>query len=139
MYTWLDGRKFIGSWENNNMEGQGFYTWPDGRTYYGEYKNDKKDGFGIYRWSDGRIYEGWWHKGKQYGFGKYISTKDIKFGLWENGRRIKWLSKEELHEIEKGDIKFKDWLENAASFAIVNTKSKFLPPSNFKYKDKLHN
>ena len=41
---------------NNDMEGFGVYTWSDGRIYIGYYKEDKKNGFGIYRWSDGREY-----------------------------------------------------------------------------------
>jgi hypothetical protein len=36
------------------MQGRGVYTWKDGRKYVGEYFNDKKHGFGIYKWNDGR-------------------------------------------------------------------------------------
>ena len=52
--------------------GQGVYTWPDGRKYEGAYENDKKAGFGIYTWADGRKYEGFWAKGKQHGSGQFI-------------------------------------------------------------------
>ena len=79
------------------MHGNGIYKWPDGRTYEGEYKYDKKDGFGIFKWNDGRIYKGYWKDGKQNGEGEfYFNHKDEwKKGLWEEGKRIRWLDNEE--------------------------------------------
>lgn len=78
------------------MEGLGIYTWHDGRIYEGEYKDDKKHGYGIYQWADGRKYMGYWNKGKQNGLGVYIVGKDdkVKYGIWEEGKRIKWLDPE---------------------------------------------
>mgnify|MGYP003346586257 CR=1 FL=1 len=49
-YTWLDGREYRGEWVDNNMDGIGVYTWQDGRKYEGEYKDDKKQGYGVYTW-----------------------------------------------------------------------------------------
>ncbi len=46
------------------MHGEGVYTWADGRKYEGQYENDKKNGHGIYTWTDGRKYEGYWKNGK---------------------------------------------------------------------------
>ena len=46
------------------MDGIGVYTWADGRCYMGEYKDDKKHGYGIYKWADGRLYLGQWMRGK---------------------------------------------------------------------------
>jgi len=78
------------------MHGMGLYTWKDGRRYQGMYIYDKKHGYGIYQWSDGRRYEGQWSQGKQHGYGAYIQPGttgqyETKYGLWEMGRRIKWL------------------------------------------------
>jgi len=79
------------------MEGLGKYKWSDGRIFEGEYKNDKKQGFGIYRWVDNREYQGNWSDGKQHGLGRYIvmekeadgrEVRKVKFGLWEDGKRI---------------------------------------------------
>jgi hypothetical protein len=42
MYTWEDGRKYEGEWQNNNMHGKGKYTWADGRFYEGQYEQDLK-------------------------------------------------------------------------------------------------
>lgn len=55
------------------MNGKGEFKWVDGRIYIGEYNNDKKQGFGMFKWPDGRIYEGFWVDGKQNGCGKSIS------------------------------------------------------------------
>lgn len=74
------------------MEGVGAYIWNDGRIYEGEYRDDKKHGYGVYKWADGRKYSGYWCRGKQHGLGTYVvpSEERMKFGLWEDGKRIKW-------------------------------------------------
>lgn len=54
--------------------------------------NDKKEGHGIFYWPDGRKYEGKWKNGKQHGEGTYTSSSGkIKLGIWDEGKRIKWL------------------------------------------------
>ncbi len=101
IYSWLDGRKYEGEWKNNNMEGIGIYTWNDGRKYEGMYRDDKKHGFGIYTWADGRSYEGYWYKGKQHGIGTYVVPREnkVKYGLWEDGKRIEWFNEAEVNAI----------------------------------------
>lgn len=32
------------------MHGEGIFTWPNGRKYIGEFVNDKKEGYGIHEW-----------------------------------------------------------------------------------------
>ena len=93
VYIFSDNRKYIGSWVNNKLEGRGIFTWPDGRKYEGEYKNDKKEGYGIFNWNDGKIYKGYWKEGKQDGEGEYYNPSDKRWrkGIWEKGRRVKWL------------------------------------------------
>ena len=83
------------------MEGFGYYVWNDGRKYEGQYKDDKKHGFGIYSWADGRCYEGYWWKGKQHGLGTYFVPKEgkVKYGLWEDGKRIEWFNEEDIADI----------------------------------------
>jgi len=75
------------------MDGHGKFEWPDGRIYIGDYKEDKKDGEGEYNWPDGRIYKGRWKNGKQHGEGLFFCVKKNvwKKGIWENGKRIKWI------------------------------------------------
>lgn len=36
------------------------FTWPDGRKYVGDYNDDKKEGHGEFTWPDGRKYDGQW-------------------------------------------------------------------------------
>ena len=90
------------------MDGMGKYEWSDGRTYLGEYKQDKKHGYGLYKWADGRKYDGFWFKGRQHGLGCYFTPKDTstKHGLWEDGKRIKWFTDDEVNEIKAGLL---DW------------------------------
>ena len=73
------------------MHGGGVYTWKDGRMYEGDYENDRKHGYGIYTWNDGKQYEGWWQNGKQHGEGIYRKDGRDRRGIWEDGKRIKWL------------------------------------------------
>lgn len=45
------------------MHGHGTFTWPDGRKYEGYYNEDKKEGYGVFTWSDGRRFDGVWKNG----------------------------------------------------------------------------
>ncbi len=49
-YTWSDGRKYVGQWRDNKMNGKGTFTFPDGKMYIGEYKNDLRHGYGTMHW-----------------------------------------------------------------------------------------
>ena len=62
-----------------------------------EYLNDKKDGIGLFEWPDGKKYKGEWKNGKQHGLGEYfnVNTKTWRKGMWEFGRRKKWLDEDE--------------------------------------------
>ena len=86
------------------MDDFGIYTWQDGRMYEGFYKEDKKHGYGVYTWSDQKKYSGWWHQGKQHGLGVFISREGgkRKFGVWEDGKKVRWFTREEVFAIESG-------------------------------------
>eukprot|EP00347_Sterkiella_histriomuscorum_P011298 403372988 len=122
-YKWLDGRKFEGQWRNNNMHGLGSYFWSDGRRYEGEYHEDKKHGFGIYHWQDGRIYIGYWAHGKQHGLGSFKSPDQfdgLKYGLWEDGKRIRWFdSEEEVLAIARGELDYTEMFQNEQSSELL--------------------
>ena len=61
------------------------------------------EGFGFYTWADGREFQGWWHRNKMHGVGIHISADEVsKFGLWQCGKRIKWLSETEIAQVQKG-------------------------------------
>jgi hypothetical protein len=56
--------------------------------------------------ADGRKYRGFWQHGKQHGEGEFSNNSEMTWrkGLWENGKRVRWLSethtKEEQQENE---------------------------------------
>lgn len=50
-------------------------------------------------WADGRSYEGSWSNNNPHGTGKFITTSgEIKIGLWENGKRVKWHNTKHLNQ-----------------------------------------
>ena len=52
-------------------------------------------GYGVFYWNDGRKYEGQFEDNKQHGFGKYtLQDGTIKYGIYENGIRKKWVDKD---------------------------------------------
>lgn len=56
-YTFDDGSKLTGYWNNGDKEGLFKNVYPDDSTFEGHYKNDKKDGVGTFIWSDEAIKE----------------------------------------------------------------------------------
>ena len=42
------------------MHGEGEFTFIDGKKYIGTYVEDKKEGYGEFYWPDGKIYKGNW-------------------------------------------------------------------------------
>ena len=96
MYIWADRRQYTGGWKNNKMDGEGLFQWPDGRRYQGNYREDKKEGYGLFEWADGRKYRGNWLNGKQHGEGEFYNAKQKiwRKGLWEDGKRVKWIQTE---------------------------------------------
>ena len=99
---------YQGEVKNGKMEGFGFFFWNDKRKYFGNYKNDKRNGFGIYmsKNNEGINYSqtvddfeennistfiGFWKNGKMDGFGLRVINNDIKYGIWENGYRKKFI------------------------------------------------
>ena len=115
------------------MQGFGIYIYSDGVRYDGEYLADKKEGYGVYYWTDGRKYEGWWHKGKQHGLGTYIDTakSSIKYGLWENGKRVKWFDEQACLQINKGRFEVASSFTEPKSAEALRPGATFLMPKGF--------
>lgn len=132
-YLWKDGRKYYGQWAANDMQGHGIYIYADGVRYDGSYLNDKKEGWGIYLWTDGRRYEGWWHKGKQHGLGTYIDKQkgSQKFGLWENGKRVKWFDEPAVVLIDQGRFDVSGSFSDERSAAALKPNCTFNKPQGF--------
>jgi len=91
-YTWSDGDKYVGEWQDEKKHGQGTYTTANGDKYVGEYKNGKSNGQGTYTWSDGDKYVGEWQDDNFNGQGTYTFADGSaqKSGLWKNGKFVEW-------------------------------------------------
>lgn len=119
------------------MDDFGIYTWQDGRMYEGFYIEDKKHGYGVYTWSDQKKYSGWWVSGKQHGLGVFISREGAKrkFGVWEDGKKVRWFNTEEVQAIESGQVEDlrELFVENPELSAdkIAEFSRQFLPPAAF--------
>lgn len=120
------------------MEGIGIYVWNDGRKYEGQYKDDKKHGFGVYNWADGRCYEGYWYKGKQHGIGTYVVPKEnkMKYGLWEDGKRIEWFDEDQVSQITRKQLDYTQFFNQSDSAEMVEPNAIFAKPNTFE--DKLN-
>ncbi len=102
---------YQGEFRNGRMEGFGEFFWKRNKKYIGYYKNDKRNGFGIYIFKGEDILKnplksesiseiscinglsafiGFWKDGNMDGLGMKINTKEIKYGIWENGIKRKW-------------------------------------------------
>jgi hypothetical protein len=63
-YTYPDGSKYEGEWQNNKRHGRGIWTRPDGMQFDGEWVNDKPDGQGTLSLPNGQKRIGLWKEGK---------------------------------------------------------------------------
>ena len=121
---YLDDRMYHGQVENGLMNGYGEFTWPDGKKYIGYYVNNTKEGFGIFIWSIKNLqaFVGFWVDGKMEGPGMKINDSGIKYGLWKNGNKKRWLQgawemkecemNEKLSHFSVGEIKLFEKDEN---------------------------
>ena len=77
------------------------FTWADGRKYVGDYLDDKKHGSGEFSWPDGRRYVGEWVNGKQQGRGFYTTADSrTKEGEWREGKRVRWINQGNEPEVD---------------------------------------
>lgn len=55
----------------------------------------------------------------------------MKYGLWENGKRIKWFTQEQVNYINEGILDYSEFFELARSKTEIPKVSGFEPPANF--------
>lgn len=119
------------------MDDFGIYTWQDGRMYEGFYRDDKKHGYGVYTWSDHKKYSGWWYQGKQHGLGIFIAKHGAKkkYGVWEDGKKVRWFTEQEIAAIEGGDVEdlTEVFVDNpqVSAHKIREFDRQFIPPVSF--------
>ena len=53
-----------------------------------------------------------------------------KYGLWENGKRIKWFTEEEINKIKEQTLDYVDFFELTKSRTEV-PRGSFEPPESF--------
>jgi len=94
-YTFKNGNKYEGDWENNQRNGYGrmvYYTNTHPlaqyvESYEGEWKKGKKCGFGLMIWTNGDRYEGEFADGRREGRGVMISINQDRYdGEWKEGQ-----------------------------------------------------
>ncbi|MDG1947876.1 MAG: trypsin-like peptidase domain-containing protein [Amylibacter sp.] len=87
-YTWANGNKYVGEWQNNKRNGQGINTWADGEKYIGEWQNDKRNGQGNNTWANGEKHVGLYKNDLRHGQGTYTyANGDTYEGGYKNDDR----------------------------------------------------
>ena len=87
-FTLPDGDKFVGEFKYGKRNGQGTYTWPSGQKFVGEYKDGKKNGQGTHTWPDGQKFVGEFKDGKKNGQGTHTWPSGEKFvGEYKDGEK----------------------------------------------------
>ncbi|HOY39295.1 MAG TPA: hypothetical protein PLK75_08345 [Bacteroidales bacterium] len=83
-YTWPDGQKYVGEFNNGTFDGQGIRTYSDGSTYEGTWKKGIREGNGTMIYANGDKYVGDWKSDMRNGFGvhSYNQSKQIYEGNW---------------------------------------------------------
>ena len=93
---------YKGNVKNGRLDGFGEFQWDNGKKYVGFYKDDKREGLGIFIFGskksknmsfneDASAYIGFWKQGNLDGLGMKINEREVKYGVWENGSKKKWL------------------------------------------------
>ncbi len=106
IYKWNNGESYKGTFINGKMDGSGKYIWPDGGYYEGDYVNNIKEGKGIFKWANGKIFDGNFKNGEPNGIGILtIKNKHYKVNF-VNGK-----IKGKVIELDKGE-NYKKWKVN---------------------------
>jgi len=76
--------RYEGTWEDDEMSGQGVFTFPNGDIYDGDWKNDEPNGNGMYCWAaTGDKYLGSFQKMHRSGVGSYLFFNGNRYeGNW---------------------------------------------------------
>ena len=119
---YYDNKKYEGEFENNLFNGYGEFTWQKGEIYYGFWKEGYKNLFGIYIDKNKKIsYIGFWNNNKQSGIGAIYNDNSVKFGKWDNGKKVKnFLSYDQaMNDIPKEYTVYKDFFFKTRDSATI--------------------
>ena len=70
------------------MNGNGVFSWEDGKKYIGNYNDNIKQGYGKLFWNENKYYEGEWLNNKPHGEGMYYLNGTLLKGKFRFGKII---------------------------------------------------
>ena len=111
IYKWSNGEIYKGKFINGKMNG-GKYFWPDGSYYEGEYINNIKEGKGIFKWPNGKIFEGNFKNGIPIGIG-ILKIGNINYKVnYVNGKIYEVENYESNNNLSLDDSKINEESKN---------------------------
>ena len=89
-WTWKNGDKYYGDWQNGRRTGKGTYTWAEGGKYTGEFKDESLHGQGTHITAAGSKYVGEFKDDAYNGRGiLYLADGSIsESGLWKDNNIV---------------------------------------------------
>jgi hypothetical protein len=93
VFTWSNGKRYVGEFLQDKMHGNGESTSPDGTSYegiavcifLGQYVDSRMEGKGVYTCADGLTYVGDFLQNKRHGYGMLTWPKGNFYeGTFEN-------------------------------------------------------
>jgi len=89
-YTWKNGDKYVGRWQNGTMHGQGEYFYNEKSSlkhYVGNWHNGNRSGKGVLTYKSGSKYTGLFRNNNRHGCGDMdFSSGNSYSGIWENDK-----------------------------------------------------
>jgi len=83
--NYTGGKKYVGQWKDDRINGQGILLYINGLKYIGERYDGKRHGQGTMIYADGRKYVGEWKDDKKQGSGTMIYADGRKYvGEWKD-------------------------------------------------------
>lgn len=83
-FRFRNGSVLKGTWDDNQLSGEGSLTAAGRGTYQGEFLDNEKSGEGTFKWKNGDVYTGQWSDDKMNGEGEYISGSVHYRGTFRN-------------------------------------------------------
>ena len=105
VFTYSNGNKYTGKWEEGKKHGKGTYTYASGSIYEGEFKYGAMNGQGIFTWYNGTKRVGEFRKGKLWNITEYGKKGDI-LRKWVNGVKVVDKRKEQFLYLRKDNGKW---------------------------------
>jgi hypothetical protein len=83
-----DGKKIIGEWQGDQLDGLIKIEFPDGGSIWGRYDDNIKQRYGTQQYSNGDVYMGQFINGTMQGYGIYRwASGAVYFGQWKLNER----------------------------------------------------